>query len=78
MDYDFQPEFLQRLSAILVTIGINPVARVAAGLQLKNQLTSKDTDINIQHQQRWLGLPVETRDYIKKNVKQTINTNYLS
>lgn len=64
----FQHEFVQRLSAVLVTVGASPVARMAAGLQLKNQLTSKDPDMKYQYQQRWLTIPVETREYIKKNV----------
>ena len=41
---------------------------MAAGLQLKNNLTSKDPDIKIQYQQRWLQFPDDTRLYIKKNV----------
>lgn len=65
----FQHEFVQRLSAVLVTVGASPVARMAAGLQLKNQLTSKDPEMKFQYQQRWLTIPAETRDYIKKNVR---------
>lgn len=54
---------------MLVTAAASPVARMAAGLQLKNQLTSKDPDLKYQYQQRWLAIPVETREYIKKNVR---------
>lgn len=68
----FQHEFVQRLSAVLVTVGASPVARMAAGLQLKNQLTSKDPEMKFQYQQRWLTIPAETRDYIKKNVRYVI------
>jgi len=68
----FQHEFVQRLSAVLVTVGASPVARMAAGLQLKNQLTSKDPDMKFQYQQRWLTIPVETREYIKKNVRSAV------
>lgn len=53
---------------MLVNATASPVARMAAGLQLKNQLTSKDPDLKCQYQQRWLAIPVETREYIKKNV----------
>lgn len=67
-----QHEFVQRLSAVLVTVGASPVARMAAGLQLKNQLTSKDPDMKFQYQQRWLTVPVETREYIKKNVRNPL------
>lgn len=63
---------MQRLSAVLVTGGASPIARMAAGLQLKNQLTSKDTEMKFQYQQRWLAIPVTTREYIKKNVRGSI------
>lgn len=44
------------------------MARMAAGLQLKNTLTSKDPTVKTQYQQRWLSFPEETRAYVKKNV----------
>lgn len=62
------PEFLKALSDILVTTTHTPVARMAAGLHLKNHLTSKDEKINQQYQQRWHHFPEVTREYIKKNV----------
>ncbi|XP_068980751.1 importin subunit beta-1 isoform X3 [Bombus flavifrons] len=67
-------EFLQRLSGVLVNATASPVARMAAGLQLKNQLTSKDPDLKCQYQQRWLAIPVETREYIKKNIFGALGT----
>lgn len=45
---------------------------MAAGLQLKNHLTSKDQNIKITYQQRWLAFPEEIRNYIKKNVSIVI------
>lgn len=62
------PEFVRTLSDILRHGGNSPVARMAAGLQLKNQLTSKDPNIKLQFQQRWLTLLEDTRHYVKKNV----------
>lgn len=56
------------LSDILHHGGNSPVARMAAGLQLKNTLTSKDTTLKTQYQQRWLAFPEVTRGYIKTNV----------
>lgn len=44
------------------------VARTAAGLQLKNQLTSKDTAVSEQYRQRWLSFPEDGREFVKKNV----------
>lgn len=63
-------EFLKALSDVLVNTNNSSVARTAAGLQLKNQLTSKDDAIGKQYQQRWLSFPPETREYIKNNVSQ--------
>lgn len=60
--------FIKMLSDVLVQGGNSQVARMAAGLQLKNHLTSKDPTLNQQYQQRWLELPEDTRLYIKKNV----------
>lgn len=72
------PEFLKALSDILVTTTNTPVARMAAGLQLKNHLTSKDEAVNMQYQQRWHHFPEITREYIKKNVSamNPVTRNY--
>lgn len=61
-------EFLKALSEVLVNTGFSAVARTAAGLQLKNQLTSKDTTLSEQYRQRWLSFPEDGREYVKKNV----------
>lgn len=52
------------------------MARMQAGIQLKNHLYSKDYDIRIQFQQRWLGFPNQLRDYIKSNVRALAKTNF--
>ncbi|MEQ2206114.1 Importin subunit beta-1, partial [Xenoophorus captivus] len=44
------------------------VARVAAGLQVKNSLTSKDPDVKSQYQQRWLAIDTNARREIKNYV----------
>lgn len=62
------PEFLKALSDILANTGNTVVARIAAGLQLKNHLTSKDVNVTQEYVQRWHSFPVDTREYIKKNV----------
>lgn len=62
------PAFIKMLSDILVQGGNSQVARMAAGLQLKNHLTSKDPVLKLQYQERWLKLPEDIRLYIKKNV----------
>ncbi|ERL93500.1 hypothetical protein D910_10789 [Dendroctonus ponderosae] len=60
--------FIKTLSDILRHGSNSPVARMAAGLQLKNQLTAKDETTKQLYQQRWLAFPEDIRDYIKKNV----------
>lgn len=47
---------------------------MAAGLQLKNKLTSKDQTLKTQYQQRWLSFPEETRAYIKSNILASLGT----
>lgn len=66
------PEFIKTLSDILRHGGNSPVARMAAGLQLKNQLTSKDPTIKSTYQARWLGFPEDMRNYVKQNVSNGI------
>lgn len=63
------PEFLKALSAILVHTEYSEVARMAAGLQLKNHLTSKDANTKREYTDRWLQFPPEVREYIKENVR---------
>lgn len=62
------PDFLKALSDVLSHPGNSAVARMAAGLQLKNQLTSKDETVKMEFQAKWLRLPEDIRNYIKKNV----------
>ncbi|XP_013772921.1 importin subunit beta-1-like isoform X2 [Limulus polyphemus] len=68
------PEFLKSLSDVLQHAGNSPVARMAAGLQLKNSLTSKDSEIRVQYQQRWFQFPEDIKTYIKKNVLASLGT----
>ncbi|KAH8279580.1 hypothetical protein KR018_003313 [Drosophila ironensis] len=68
------PEFLKALSEILVNTSNSTVARTAAGLQLKNHLTSKDAKISQQYQERWHQFPNETRELIKNNILAALGT----
>lgn len=63
-----QPTFLVELSKVLANPGNTQVARVAAGLQVKNSLTSKDPDVKTQYQQRWLAIDANARREIKNYV----------
>lgn len=66
--FQLQPEYIRTLSEVLHHAGNSPVARVAAGLQLKNLLTAKDATLKSTYQARWLSIPQEIRLYVKKNV----------
>ncbi|XP_017120939.1 importin subunit beta [Drosophila elegans] len=68
------PEFLKALSEILVNTTNSAVARMAAGLQLKNHLTSKDEKISQQYQERWHQFPSEIRELIKNNILAALGT----
>uniref|UniRef100_A0A3B5BGR1 Karyopherin subunit beta 1 n=1 Tax=Stegastes partitus TaxID=144197 RepID=A0A3B5BGR1_9TELE len=68
------PTFLVELSKVLANPGNTQVARVAAGLQVKNSLTSKDPDVKTQYQQRWLAIDGNARREIKNYVLQTLGT----
>lgn len=69
------PDFLRALSEVLVNVAYSPVARTAAGLQLKNHLTSKDAEVAQEYRNRWLSIPEMMREVIKKNVSR-LNDNY--
>ncbi|KAH8381065.1 importin subunit beta [Drosophila serrata] len=68
------PEFLKALSEILVNTTNSAVARMAAGLQLKNHLTSKDEKISQQYEERWHQFPTEIRELIKNNILAALGT----
>lgn len=48
------------------------VARMAAGLQLKNQLTSKDPAVRMQYQQRWIALDEAIKTHVKTMVRSVM------
>lgn len=58
---------------MLANPGNSQVARVAAGLQIKNSLTSKDPDIKAQYQQRWLAIDANARREVKNYVSNFIS-----
>ncbi len=67
----FQVELLKQLSDILKHGGNSQVARMQAGIQLKNALYSKDQTLRVQYITRWLSFPEDVRIYIKKNVSNS-------
>lgn len=70
-----QPQFLVALVNVLGDATKSQVARMAAGLQLKNQLTSKDASVRLQYQQRWMALDGEVKSVIREMVRKSRTTN---
>ncbi|XP_022788287.1 importin subunit beta-1-like [Stylophora pistillata] len=68
------PQFLVALVTELADATKSQVARMAAGLQLKNQLTSKDAAVRLQYQQRWLSLDEAVKSHVKNMAVQTLGT----
>lgn len=60
--------FLSALAAVLADVSKSQSARSAAGLQLKNHLTSKDVDSKVQQQMKWLSHDINLRLRIKNLV----------
>ena len=57
--------FLTALATELADVSKSEIARMAAGLQLKNYLTSKNPEIRMQYQQAWLSFDPSVRQHIK-------------
>lgn len=66
--------FLKALSDILYNLDNPALARLSAGLQMKNQLSARDEVTRSKQQDRWRSLPEETRQYIKERVFQALGT----
>jgi importin subunit beta-1 len=63
-------KFLRMLADVLRCPGNTAVARMAAGLYLKNQLTAKDERVKEVYRTRWLSFPERDRNYIKASVRK--------
>ncbi|XP_017494617.1 PREDICTED: importin subunit beta-1-like, partial [Rhagoletis zephyria] len=68
------PEYLKTLSDVLANQEQNGYVRMAAGLQLKNQLTSKDDAVRARLTQQWLTLSEEIRNAVKVNTLRSLGT----
>ncbi|KAI6652963.1 Karyopherin (importin) beta 1 [Oopsacas minuta] len=66
--------FLLELSKELVDQTKSGIVRMAAGLQLKNYLTSKDESLRFEFRQRWLAAEEHVRVQVKSNILQTLGT----
>ena len=59
---------------MLADAGRSAVSRAAAGLQLKNNLTSKNPDTKLQYVVRWLQIDPVVRNRIKELALATLGT----
>lgn len=66
--------FLSALAAVLADVSKSQAARSAAGLQLKNYLTSKDSEVKRNYQIRWLSFDESVRQHIKNLVLSALGT----
>lgn len=67
------PGFLKTLSNVLLYSVNSPVARIAAGLQIKNHITSNDEAVKAHMKQRWLNLAEPDRLHIKENILKALS-----
>lgn len=68
------PQFLVALANELGDEKKSQVCRMAAGLQVKNLLTSKDNNVKLLYQQRWLALDDAVRSAVKSKVLNTLGS----
>ncbi|XP_074598648.1 importin subunit beta Fs(2)Ket [Brevipalpus obovatus] len=68
------PELIRALSDALANVNHEPFIRQAAGLQLKNRIYSKDTDVREQYKARWLSLPQDVRHHVRMNSLNSVGT----
>ena len=62
------------LATVLADVGHSAVSRAAAGIQLKNYLTSKNPETKRQYVMRWLQIDAEVRKQIKELALVTLGT----
>lgn len=62
------------MSIVLADSKNSPVARQAAGLQLKNCLTVRNVSLKEEYQRRWLALPVKTRNAVRERLISSLGT----
>lgn len=66
--------FLTTLATELADNGKSQMSRSAAGLQLKNYLTSKNPEVKLEYQRRWMSFEAPMRQHIKNLVLSALGT----
>jgi len=72
--HHMQAAFLLALASVLADVGRSVVARTAAGLQLKNCLSSKNPDTKRQQILRWLQIDAAIREQVKSLAVSALGT----
>lgn len=67
-------QFISNMSIVLADSKNSPVARQAAGLQLKNCLTVRNVSQKEEYHRRWLALPLKTRKAIRERLISALGT----
>jgi importin subunit beta-1 len=65
---------LKQLSDILRNPQQSDIVRAQSAIQLKNAIYSKEETVKLAHQERWLQIPEDIRNYIKNNCIETLGT----
>lgn len=68
------PNLLKQLSDILRNPQQSDIVRAQSAIQLKNAIYSKEETVKLAHQERWLQMPEDVRNYIKNNCIETLGT----
>lgn len=62
------------MSTVLAEPKNSPVARQAAGLQLKNCLSVREANLKVEYQRRWFSLPLQTRNTVCERLYSSLGT----
>ena len=65
---------LKQLSDILRNPQQSDIVRAQSAIQLKNAIYSKEETLKLAHQDRWLQMTEDVRNYIKNNCIETLGT----
>jgi len=70
-------EFLVGLSEVLADTNNSKLARQAAGIQVKNCVTSNDENVKHNYQQRWRSIDEASRTRVKTYVLNALGTEHI-
>lgn len=65
------------MSIVLAEAKNSSVARQAAGLQLKNRLSARDSSLKKEYRKRWFSLPFKTRTAVRGRLLSSLGTEII-